>query len=37
MNMTPLTYFYIVVGTVVTVAIIYNLIAMHRENREANL
>jgi hypothetical protein len=35
--MTQLTYFYIVVGAVVMVAIIYNLIAMHREKREANL
>ena len=34
-NMTSLTYFYLEVGFVVAIAIVYNLIAMHRDNREA--
>ena len=33
--MTSLTYFYLAVGFVVAIAIVYNLIAMHRDNREA--
>ena len=34
-DMTSLTYFYLAVGFVVAIAIVYNLIAMHRDNREA--
>jgi hypothetical protein len=35
--MTSLSCFYLVVGVVVAIAIAYNLVAMYRENHEANL
>jgi hypothetical protein len=35
--MTSLSYFYFAVFIVVAIAIVYNLFAMHRENKEANL
>ena len=34
--MTSLGYFYLAVGLVVTIAIVYNLIVMHRENRQTH-
>ena len=30
-------FFYLAIIVVVAIAIVYNLIAMHRENQEANL
>lgn len=35
--MTSLSYFYLAIIIVVAIAIVYNLIAMHRENQEANM